>query len=194
MNVQSDSLLLRRMEFFHQYDIEVWLRKEVSLSSLSCVITAIAIKRWSFFHFKVRINLELKGLSFQALSVDTDMRTVTFDDGTVQTYDQLLISTGCRCRNRHTAEVFFLSSKPFLTFVTLISIFCNNYFNHNLIIKELSLRGVCFHFLLWMLCTFAQQILLKVKSYMYIYFLSKQTVQYFLQHCLSVILLYFIFI
>lgn len=32
MNVESDSILLRRMEFFHKYDIEVWLRKEVSAS------------------------------------------------------------------------------------------------------------------------------------------------------------------
>lgn len=30
MNVESESILLRRMEFFLQYDIEVWLRKEVS--------------------------------------------------------------------------------------------------------------------------------------------------------------------
>uniref|UniRef100_A0A3Q0STV6 Apoptosis inducing factor mitochondria associated 5 n=1 Tax=Amphilophus citrinellus TaxID=61819 RepID=A0A3Q0STV6_AMPCI len=58
MNVESDSILMRRMEFFHQYDIEVWLRKE-------------------------------------ALSVDTDKKTVTFDDGSVQSYDQILISTGC---------------------------------------------------------------------------------------------------
>ncbi|XP_047463481.1 apoptosis-inducing factor 3 isoform X2 [Mugil cephalus] len=61
MNVESDSIVLRRMEFFHQYDIEVWLRKE-------------------------------------ALSVDTDKKTVTFDDGSVQHYDQLLISTGCRAK------------------------------------------------------------------------------------------------
>ncbi|XP_068600231.1 apoptosis-inducing factor 3 [Brachionichthys hirsutus] len=61
MNVESDSILLREMEFFHQYNIEVWLRKA-------------------------------------ALSVDTDKRTVTFDDGSVQTYDQLLISTGCRAK------------------------------------------------------------------------------------------------
>uniref|UniRef100_A0A7N6A145 Rieske domain-containing protein n=1 Tax=Anabas testudineus TaxID=64144 RepID=A0A7N6A145_ANATE len=54
-----DSILLRRMEFFHQYDIEVWLRKE-------------------------------------AKSVDTDKKTVTFDDGSVQSYDQLLISTGSK--------------------------------------------------------------------------------------------------
>ncbi|KAM6911562.1 apoptosis-inducing factor 3-like [Lycodopsis pacificus] len=58
MNVENDSILLRRMEFFHQHDIEVWLRKE-------------------------------------AVSVDTDMKTVAFDDGSVQSYDQLLISTGC---------------------------------------------------------------------------------------------------
>uniref|UniRef100_A0A3Q4G4P9 Apoptosis inducing factor mitochondria associated 5 n=1 Tax=Neolamprologus brichardi TaxID=32507 RepID=A0A3Q4G4P9_NEOBR len=64
MNVESDSILMRRMEFFHQYDIEVWLRKE-------------------------------------ALSMDTDKKTVTFDDGSVQSYDQLLISTGCRYRQPH---------------------------------------------------------------------------------------------
>uniref|UniRef100_A0A3B3BQM7 Apoptosis inducing factor mitochondria associated 5 n=1 Tax=Oryzias melastigma TaxID=30732 RepID=A0A3B3BQM7_ORYME len=58
MNVESDTIVLRRMEFYHQYDIEVWLRKE-------------------------------------ALSVDTEKKTVTFDDGLVQNYDQLLISTGC---------------------------------------------------------------------------------------------------
>ncbi|XP_045896835.1 apoptosis-inducing factor 3 isoform X1 [Micropterus dolomieu] len=61
MNVESESILLRRMEFYHQYDIEVWLRKE-------------------------------------ALSLDTDKKTVTFDDGSVQSYDQLLISTGCRAK------------------------------------------------------------------------------------------------
>ncbi|KAK5918155.1 hypothetical protein CgunFtcFv8_002942 [Champsocephalus gunnari] len=61
MNVQSDSILLRRMEFYHQYDIEVWLRKE-------------------------------------AVSLDTDKKTVTFDEGLVQSYDQLLISTGCRAK------------------------------------------------------------------------------------------------
>ncbi|KAF6715758.1 Apoptosis-inducing factor 3 [Oryzias melastigma] len=61
MNVESDTIVLRRMEFYHQYDIEVWLRKE-------------------------------------ALSVDTEKKTVTFDDGLVQNYDQLLISTGCRAK------------------------------------------------------------------------------------------------
>ncbi|TKS82803.1 Apoptosis-inducing factor 3 [Collichthys lucidus] len=61
MNVESDTILLRKREFYHQYDIEVWLRKE-------------------------------------ALSVDTDKKTVTFDDGLVQSYDQLLISTGCRAK------------------------------------------------------------------------------------------------
>ncbi|XP_034538976.1 apoptosis-inducing factor 3 [Notolabrus celidotus] len=61
MNVESDSILLRRMEFFHKYDIEVWLRKE-------------------------------------AMSVDTEKKMVTFQDGSVQSYDQLLISTGCRAK------------------------------------------------------------------------------------------------
>ncbi|XP_028323056.1 apoptosis-inducing factor 3 [Gouania willdenowi] len=61
MNVESDSIVLRKSEFFHQYDIEVWLRKE-------------------------------------ALSVDTDRKSVTFNDGSVHSYDQLLISTGCRAK------------------------------------------------------------------------------------------------
>ncbi|XP_062393426.1 apoptosis-inducing factor 3 [Sardina pilchardus] len=61
MNVESDSILLRRMEFFHQYDIEMWLRKE-------------------------------------ALSINTDKKTVTFNDGITQCYDQLLIATGCRAK------------------------------------------------------------------------------------------------
>uniref|UniRef100_A0A3B4ZW91 Apoptosis-inducing factor 3-like n=1 Tax=Stegastes partitus TaxID=144197 RepID=A0A3B4ZW91_9TELE len=54
MNVESETILLRRREFFHQYDIEVWLKKE-------------------------------------ALSVDTDRKTVTFNDGSTQSYDQLLM-------------------------------------------------------------------------------------------------------
>uniref|UniRef100_G3QB16 Apoptosis inducing factor mitochondria associated 5 n=1 Tax=Gasterosteus aculeatus aculeatus TaxID=481459 RepID=G3QB16_GASAC len=61
MNVENDSILLRRSEFFYQHDIEVWLRKE-------------------------------------AVSVDTDMKTVAFEDGSVQSYDHLLISTGCRAK------------------------------------------------------------------------------------------------
>uniref|UniRef100_A0A673IZA2 Apoptosis inducing factor mitochondria associated 5 n=1 Tax=Sinocyclocheilus rhinocerous TaxID=307959 RepID=A0A673IZA2_9TELE len=59
MNAESDSLLMRRMEFFHKYDIEVWLKKEG-----------------------------------RALSIDTNKKTVTFDDGLIQCYDQILIATG----------------------------------------------------------------------------------------------------
>ncbi|RXN10685.1 apoptosis-inducing factor 3-like protein [Labeo rohita] len=62
MNAESDSLLMRRMEFFHKYDIEVWLKKE-------------------------------------ALSIDTNKKTVAFDDGLIQGYDQILIATGCRAKN-----------------------------------------------------------------------------------------------
>lgn len=36
-------------------------------------------------------------LRLQALSVNTDEKIVTFDDGSVQSYDQLLIATGSRC-------------------------------------------------------------------------------------------------
>lgn len=61
MNAESDSLLMRRMDFFHKHDIEVWLKKE-------------------------------------ALSIDTNKKTVTFDDGLIQSYDQILIATGCRAK------------------------------------------------------------------------------------------------
>ncbi|XP_072230947.1 apoptosis-inducing factor 3 [Leuresthes tenuis] len=61
MNVESNTILLRSKDFFHQYNIEVWLQKE-------------------------------------ALSLDTDKKTLTFDDGSVQSYDQMLISTGCRAK------------------------------------------------------------------------------------------------
>lgn len=32
MNVEDETIFLRRMDFFHQYNIEVWLRKEASTS------------------------------------------------------------------------------------------------------------------------------------------------------------------
>ncbi|XP_016374062.1 apoptosis-inducing factor 3-like [Sinocyclocheilus rhinocerous] len=62
MNAESESLLMRRMEFFHKYDIEVWLKKE-------------------------------------ALSIDTNKKTLTFDDDLIQCYDQILIATGCRAKS-----------------------------------------------------------------------------------------------
>ncbi|XP_073727218.1 apoptosis-inducing factor 3 [Misgurnus anguillicaudatus] len=78
MNAESDSLLMRRMEFFHTYDIEVWLKKE-------------------------------------ALSIDTNKKTVTFDDGLIQSYDQILIATGCRakcldCPGADLENVFMLET------------------------------------------------------------------------------------
>lgn len=42
MNVESESILLRRMEFFLQYDIEVWLRKEVSFFLFYLVLASSA--------------------------------------------------------------------------------------------------------------------------------------------------------
>lgn len=61
MNLDSNDVLLRQINFFQQHDIELWMQKE-------------------------------------ALSVDTKEKIVKFNDGTVQHYDQLLISTGCRAR------------------------------------------------------------------------------------------------
>nr|XP_046244886.1 apoptosis inducing factor mitochondria associated 4 [Scatophagus argus]XP_046244887.1 apoptosis inducing factor mitochondria associated 4 [Scatophagus argus]XP_046244888.1 apoptosis inducing factor mitochondria associated 4 [Scatophagus argus]XP_046244889.1 apoptosis inducing factor mitochondria associated 4 [Scatophagus argus] len=61
MNLDSSSVLLRSDEFYQQYGIEVWTRKE-------------------------------------AVSLNTTDKAVTFNDGTLQRYDQLLVSTGCRAR------------------------------------------------------------------------------------------------
>lgn len=96
MNVETESILLRRMEFFLQYNIEVWLRKEVSLFLLTSSITINC-----FIWCEVFKLFLFSGSVFpcsQALSVNTDEKTVIFDDGSVQSYDQLLIATGCRCR------------------------------------------------------------------------------------------------
>ncbi|XP_063058475.1 apoptosis-inducing factor 3 [Engraulis encrasicolus] len=61
MNAESSSIMLRKFEFYHEYDIEMWLKKE-------------------------------------ALSINTEKQTVTFNDGITQCYDQLLIATGCRAK------------------------------------------------------------------------------------------------
>jgi len=37
MNVESSTILLRSEEFFHQYNIEVWLQKEVSDPYTACL-------------------------------------------------------------------------------------------------------------------------------------------------------------
>lgn len=91
MNVESESILLRRMEFFLQYDIEVWLRKEVSF--LLFFFTSVLTSNVWMSCFSGSVLL-----CWQALSVNTDEKTVTFDDGSVQSYDQLFIATGSRYR------------------------------------------------------------------------------------------------
>lgn len=97
MNVESESILLRRREFFRQYDIEVQLRKEVSSYFYSlCYSCAHLPGLNELFSVVQSVSLRLCCLSLQALSVNTDAKTVTFDDGSVQSYDQLLIATGSR--------------------------------------------------------------------------------------------------
>ncbi|XP_056139237.1 apoptosis inducing factor mitochondria associated 4 [Lampris incognitus] len=61
MDTDSSSILLRSNDFFQQYGIEVWTKKE-------------------------------------AVSVNPVDKMVKFSDGSLQGYDQLLISTGCRAR------------------------------------------------------------------------------------------------
>lgn len=91
MNVETESILLRRTEFFLQYDIEVWLKKEVSLGFSLLFYLFARISMNCFNGVKLLLRL-------QALSVNTDEKIVTFDDGSVQSYDQLLIATGSRSR------------------------------------------------------------------------------------------------
>uniref|UniRef100_A0A8C6SHP4 Apoptosis inducing factor mitochondria associated 4 n=1 Tax=Neogobius melanostomus TaxID=47308 RepID=A0A8C6SHP4_9GOBI len=59
MNVESNKILLRSHDFFHEFGIELWTQKEV-------------------------------------ISVNTADKVVKLSDGSLQRYDQLLISTGCR--------------------------------------------------------------------------------------------------
>lgn len=88
MNAESDSLLMRRMEFFHKYDIEVWLKKEVRVNLVFALI---------YTNIYTRNHMTISELFFvQALSIDTNKKTVAFDDGLIQGYDQILIATGCR--------------------------------------------------------------------------------------------------
>ncbi|KTG39718.1 hypothetical protein cypCar_00017960 [Cyprinus carpio] len=48
----------------------------------------------------------------QALSIDTKKKTVTFDDGLIQCYDQILIATGCSAEFRHYLIFVLQSKKP----------------------------------------------------------------------------------
>nr|XP_033488081.1 apoptosis inducing factor mitochondria associated 4 [Epinephelus lanceolatus] len=61
LNVDSSSILLRTIDFYQKYGIEVWTQKEV-------------------------------------VSVNPADKVVKLSDGTLQHYDQLLISTGCRAQ------------------------------------------------------------------------------------------------
>lgn len=88
MNVDSSSILLRPSEFFQQYGIDVWTQKEVRSQKdyLSCIY-----KDWCSLWSCEEICFVL-----QVVSVNTDDKKVKLSDGTLQNYDQLLISTGCR--------------------------------------------------------------------------------------------------
>lgn len=76
-----------------------------------------------FFHNKktnflsvVKVEAKASPPSLQVLSVDTDRKTVAFDDGLVQNYDQLLISTGCRYILNNISvcvQVFPSAPRPF---------------------------------------------------------------------------------
>ncbi len=66
---------------------KAWLKGEADESSLQL--------RAGDFYAENRIDLRL---NVTALAIDRDHRTVTFDDGTVETFDHLVIATGSRAR------------------------------------------------------------------------------------------------
>jgi len=39
MDAESESLLMRRMDFFHKHEIEVWLKKEVRVNLVFFLIS-----------------------------------------------------------------------------------------------------------------------------------------------------------
>jgi len=39
MDAESESLLMRRMDFFHEHDIEIWLKKEVRVNLVFFLIS-----------------------------------------------------------------------------------------------------------------------------------------------------------
>uniref|UniRef100_A0A8C1R1R3 Apoptosis inducing factor mitochondria associated 5 n=1 Tax=Cyprinus carpio TaxID=7962 RepID=A0A8C1R1R3_CYPCA len=85
--VSRDDLLPYDKTRLSKYDIEVWLKKEVRVNLVfSLIYTNIHIH-----------HMTISELFFvQALSIDTKKKTVTFDDGLIQCYDQILIATGSK--------------------------------------------------------------------------------------------------
>lgn len=81
MNVESSSLLLRPAEFYQQYGIEVWTNKEV---------------RCKASPLNVFVSNKTVWAGLQVVSVNPGNKVVQMNDGALQHYDQLLISTGCR--------------------------------------------------------------------------------------------------
>lgn len=73
----------------------------------------------------------------QALSVNTEEKTVTFDDGSVQSYDQLLIATGCR----YTLLEFRLSLSVQPGFFILFNLCFDYGHSFELPFREQSLRS-----------------------------------------------------
>lgn len=107
MNVDSSSILLRSSDFLQQYGIEVLTQKEVISHKEKEMVFVI----WSH-------NLAKTEMYFvsQVVSVNPPEKAVKMSDGTLQHYDQLLISTGCRLdsfscsSNQANLQVFRLFS------------------------------------------------------------------------------------
>ncbi|KAM9728531.1 apoptosis-inducing factor 3-like isoform 2-T2 [Menidia menidia] len=56
--------------------------------------STILLRKEEFFH---QYGIEV-WLQKEVVSLDTDKKAVTFSDGSVQSYDQILVSTGCRAK------------------------------------------------------------------------------------------------
>lgn len=87
MNIEIEKVLLRQNDFLQEHGIDVWTKKEVSFFYFPRIVSGIT--------YIVSHTLTII-CSSKVKSVDAEAKILTFNDGTSQHYDQLLISTGGR--------------------------------------------------------------------------------------------------
>jgi len=92
MNIEIEKVLLRQSDFLQHHGIEVWTKKEVGFFLFLFIFRSLS---WNHMHC-IYLWILTRIVPQKVKSVDTEAKTLTFKDGTVQHYDQLLISTGGR--------------------------------------------------------------------------------------------------
>ena len=107
MNVDSSSILLRSSDFYQQHGIEMWTQKEVRGKGHK-----LSVMSSNLFEQKLSLVFVKKCVFFilQVVSVNPADKTVRLGDGTVQHYDQLLISTGCRLESSQSCSSSLLET------------------------------------------------------------------------------------